>query len=110
MALLLAVCSVAAAQSLKQLKHQPPNGAGIGFLLTDGTAMFQGNGGSDWYKLTPDISGSYVNGAWTKLANLPAGYVPDAFASAVLSDGRVVVVGGEYNNGAFVLTNRGAIY
>jgi hypothetical protein len=110
MALLLAVCSVAAAQSLKKLKHQPPNGAGIGFLLTDGTAMFQGNGGSDWYKLTPDISGSYVNGAWTKLANLPAGYVPDAFASAVLSDGRVVVVGGEYNNGAFVLTNRGAIY
>jgi len=72
--------------------------------------MFQGNGGSDWYKLTPDISGSYVNGAWTRLANLPAGYVPDAFASAVLSDGRVVVVGGEYNNGAFVLTNRGAIY
>jgi hypothetical protein len=110
MALLLAVCSVAAAQSLKQLKHQPPDGAGIGFLLTDGTAMFQGNGGSDWYKLTPDISGSYVNGAWTKLANLPAGYVPDAFASAVLSDGRVVIVGGEYNNGAFVLTNRGAIY
>ena len=36
---------------------------------------------------------------------------PDyADASAVLADGRLVVVGGEYNNGVFVLTNTGAIY
>jgi Kelch motif protein len=109
-ALLLALCGSSAAQSLHRLTHQPPDGAGIGFLLTDGTAMFQGNAQSDWYKLTPDITGSYVNGTWTKLASLPAGYVPDAFASAVLADGRVVIVGGEYNNGAFVLTNMGAIY
>lgn len=108
--LLLAVCGLSSAQSLRRLTHQPPDGAGIGFLLTDGTAMFQGNAQSDWYKLTPDITGSYVNGTWTKLASLPAGYVPDAFASAVLADGRVVIVGGEYNNGAFVLTNMGAIY
>jgi hypothetical protein len=98
------------AQTLKSLVHQPPDGAGIGFLLTDGTVMFQGNRLSDWYKLTPDITGSYVKGTWTRLANLPAGYVPDAFASAVLGDGRVVIVGGEYNNGDFVLTNLGAIY
>ncbi len=36
--------------------------------------------------------------------------MPDAFASAVLGDGRLVIVGGEYNNGAFTLTNLGAIY
>ncbi|HZQ69823.1 MAG TPA: hypothetical protein VFA68_14970 [Terriglobales bacterium] len=98
------------AQSLQRLKNQPPNGAGVPFLLTDGTVMVQGNSLSDWYKLTPDITGSYVNGTWTKLANLPAGYVPDAFSSAVLADSRVVIVGGEYNKGAFTLTNQGAIY
>jgi hypothetical protein len=107
---LLATCGLSLAQSLQTLVHQPPDGAGIGFLLTDGTVMVQGNQGSDWAKLTPDKSGSYVNGTWTKLASLPSGYVPDAFASAVLADGRLVIIGGEYNNGAFSLTNKGAIY
>jgi len=94
-------------QSIQPLEHQPPDGAGIGFLLTDGTVLYQGNGESDWYKLTPDNSGSYVNGTWARMANLPGGYVPDAFASAVLSDGRVVITGGEYLNNVFTLTNRG---
>jgi hypothetical protein len=98
------------AQSLKSLKNQPPDGAGIGFLLTDGTVAFQGNQESDWWKLVPDINGSYLNGTWTKLASLPAGYVPDAFASAVLADGRLVIMGGEYNNNNFALTSKGAIY
>jgi len=44
------------------------------------------------------------------VASLQAGYVPDDFASAVLADGRVVITGGEYNNGQFTLTNLGAIY
>jgi hypothetical protein len=109
-ALLLAVCAVSAAQSLQRLKHQPPDGAILTFQLTDGTVMAQGGADSDWWKLTPDNTGSYVNGTWTKLASLPAGYVPDAFASAVLADGRLVIVGGEYNNGNFTLTNLGAIY
>jgi len=108
--LLLAISSASVAQTIQRLSHQPPDGAGIGFLLTDGTVMYQGNAESDWYKLTPDITGSYVHGTWTRLANLPAGYVPDAFASAVLADGRVVITGGEYLNGAFTLTNLGAIY
>ena len=108
--LLFAVSNSSLAQTIQQLVHQPPDGAGVGFLLTDGTAMVQGNGESDFYKLTPDNTGSYVNGTWTKLANLPAGYVPDAFASAVLADGRVVITGGEYLSGAFTLTNLGAIY
>jgi len=99
-----------AAQTIQSLTHQPPAGAGIGFLLTDGTAMFQANNLSDWYKLTPDNTGSYLNGTWTKLASLPSGYVPDAFASAVLADGRVIIEGGEYNFNNFALTNKGAIY
>jgi hypothetical protein len=108
--LLLAALGISQAQTLQTLVNQPPTGAGIGFLLTDGTVLFQGNGLSDWSKLTPDKFGSYVNGTWTQLASLPSGYVPDAFASAVLADGRVVIVGGEYNNGNFELTNQAAIY
>lgn len=107
--LLVASC-VSLAQTLKTLTHQPPDGIQITFQLTDGTVMAQGNGASDWWKLTPDITGSYVNGTWTQLASLPAGYVPDDFASAVLADGRLVITGGEYNNGNFALTNLGAIY
>lgn len=51
-----------------------------------------------------------MNGTWSQVASLQSGYVPDAFASAVLADGRVLISGGEYNNGNFVLTNMGAIY
>jgi hypothetical protein len=101
---------VATAQTLKSLTHQPPNGAGIGFVLTDGTVLFQGNSLSAWYTLTPDNTGSYLNGTWKKVGSLPTGYVPDAFASAVLADGRVVIAGGEYNNNQFALTNLCAIY
>ncbi len=107
---LLLACATAGAQSLKQLKHQPPDGAGIVFLLTDGTVLAQGGSESDWWKLTPDITGSYQNGTWSQMASLPSGYVPDAFSSAVLADGRLVIVGGEYNFGNFELTNLAAIY
>ena len=80
------------------------------FLLTDGTVVVQADNDHDWYKLTLDITGSYVNGTWTKLASLPAGYSPDAFASEVLADGRLLIEGGEYNEGSLVFTNEGAIY
>ena len=64
-----------------------------------------------WWKLTPDINGVYVNGTWTQIATLPNGYAPDAYASAVLPDGRVIVEGGEYNgnNSTPVWTNQGAV-
>lgn len=97
-------------QSIQNLLHQPPDGALICFQLTDGSVMCQGYSESDWYKLTPDIHGSYVNGTWARMANLPSGYVPDAFASSVLADGRLVITGGEYLNDQFTLTNLGAIY
>jgi hypothetical protein len=104
------VSGVALSQTIQSLVHQPPDGAQLCFQLTDGTVMCQGNADFDWYKLTPDNTGSYVNGTWTRLPNLPAGYVPDAFASAVLADGRLVITGGEYLNNVFTLTNLGAIY
>ena len=107
---LLAISVSSMAQTLKTLKHQPPDGVGLSFQLTDGTVMVQGNNGNDWWKLTPDITGSYVNGTWTQLASLPSGYDPYAESSAVLADGRLIIEGGEYNFGAFALTNLGAIY
>ena len=98
------------AQNLKTLANQPPDGAGVGFLLTDGSVVFQGNKAFDWFKLAPDQSGSYAKGTWSQIASLPAGYVPADFASSVLADGRLVILGGEYINSNFVLSNLGAIY
>ena len=60
-------------QTSQSLANQPPDSAGLGCLLTDGSVMFQGNRLFDWFKLTPDNSGSYLKGTWSQLANLPAG-------------------------------------
>lgn len=115
--LALACASLAAlpgadAQTLTPLAHQPPDFVSVSFLLTDGSVMAQAGNYVDWYRLKPDRTGSYVNGKWKKLASIPAewDYAPLYMASAVLADGRVVIVGGEYNHGEFVLTNQGAIY
>ena len=99
------------AQTLTPLVNQPPDGINLAFLLTDGTVMAQDYIYPDrWWKLTPDINGSYVNGTWKRLANLE--YAPSASASAVLADGRVLIEGGEYTGIKFdfTLTNQGAIY
>lgn len=69
-------------------------------LLTDGTVMCQaGEESHDWYRLTPDQNGDYASGAWTKMQSFPSTYGPLYYASAVLADGRVIVIGGEYNTG-----------
>jgi hypothetical protein len=80
-------------------------------LLTDGTVMMHGlTQASTWWRLTPDIHGDYATGTWTELAPMPTGYDPIFYASAVLADGRVVVFGGEYNEGADVETLLSALY
>jgi hypothetical protein len=101
---------VSPAQTLKTLVNQPPDGGLVGYLMTDGTVVIQGNACNDWWKLTPDINGSYVNGTWTQVATLPSGYVPLYFAAAVLADGRLIIEGGEYQNFVFAFTDKGAIY
>ncbi len=101
------------------LTHQPvflADGAANPILLTDGSVLVQDAGFPDWWKLTPDETGSYVNGTWTEVASMPAGYNPLYHSSAVLPDGRLIVEGGEYlcDTTTFdcnaVWTNLGAIY
>jgi hypothetical protein len=101
---------VAGAQTWTPLTHQPSFQASTALLLTDGTILVQQYFGKQVWKLTPDSSGSYVNGTWTQLANLPSGYAPLYYSSAVLPDGRVIFEGGEYNNGVQNWTTLGAIY
>ncbi len=86
------------------------NGPGTEILMTNGTVMVSDYCTSSWYSLTPDKTGSYINGTWTKMGSLPSGYGPLYFGSAVLPDGKLIINGGEYNfcNGAE--TNLGAIY
>jgi len=109
--LLLSFAAVAGAQTWTPLVHQPTFAASTPLLLTDGTVMVQAEESSSWWRLTPDNTGSYVNGTWSQLASTSASYAPIYYASAVLPDGRVVIEGGEYNiSGDPVWTTLGAIY
>jgi autotransporter-associated beta strand protein len=88
------------------------SGAQSMMLLSDGTVMIHGgadNTSSSWYRLTPDSSGSYINGTFSTLAssNLKRLF----FTSDMLPNGKVLVIGGEYSNdpnGSF--TNTGEIF
>jgi hypothetical protein len=76
--------------------------------------MLADNGCQDWWKLTPDEFGSYVNGTWTQLASLPDGYSPLYHASAVLPDGesssRVANISSPTETFHAVWSDQGAIY
>jgi len=98
------------------LPNQPPVldytdcGPNAPILLTDGTVLVQDAGCQDWWKLTPDVNGSYVNGTWSQIASLPSDYSPLYHSSAVLPDGRFIIEGGEYNFLTPDWTDLGAIY
>ena len=100
------------------LNNQPPQTGYLSLLLTDGTIMMQSAiDASVFYKLTPDSKGGYISGTWRPLASPPVGYAPADGAQAVLADGRVLFVGGEYNQNQYSLpfapsglTNMSAVY
>ena len=80
-------------------------------LLTDGTVLAHVSCTSDWYKLTPDSTGSYINGTWAQVASTTSTYAPRFFGSGVLPDGRLMTMGGEYNGASCGgRTTQGAIY
>jgi hypothetical protein len=91
-----------------------PDGIGTMMLLSDGTVLAQAGGSAGavraWYKLTPDSSGSYINGTWKEVASMSLERL--YYGSNVLPDGRVFLVGGEYSGpqGQQNFINTGEIY
>ena len=131
---LMLVCATTAnAQTWQLLNNQPgPGGtiSGVGALLQlrDGRIIFhhedQAGAYTDWWILTPDAYGSYVNGTWSPTGLLPSNYAPTYFGSQHLINastpatdahcpvgncGQVVIEGGEYNFTASSDTNLGAL-
>ena len=95
------------------LTHLAPAGVGTMELLTDGTILASAatdHTSKVWYRLTPDASGSYVNGSWSTLASMSLERL--FTATNVLQDGRVFVLGGEYSgpDDAQTWTNTAEIY
>ena len=82
------------------LANVAPSTINLMLLLSDGSVMAGDAGGTakDWYRLTPDSHGSYVNGTWTQLASMHDGR--DFYPSQVLTNGDVFVAGGEAGGGA----------
>src|ERR1700722_3042008 len=75
-AVFVLLISSAVAQTVTRLKNQPPDGVVYSFQLTDGTVLVQGGNCSDFWKLTPDNTGSYVSGSWKQVASVPPGSSP----------------------------------
>jgi hypothetical protein len=99
-ALLLVTISYAtagtSAGSWTPLINRPSvNSIQLMILMTDGSIMVHTfDDIQTWVKLTPDAKGSYVNGTWVTLGKMitPRLY----FASQVLQNGNLWVMGGEY--------------
>src|SRR5580658_9243975 len=113
----LTLAGMGSAQKWQALKNEPTAPIGAIALLSDGTVLLheeQDSTPQKWYKLTPDKTGSYINGTIKPIATLPViggvQYGPFYFGSVVLPDGRYIIEGGEYNDGNSVWTNLGAIY
>jgi Galactose oxidase, central domain len=108
----LLACLLAAANAVNEaragtwvrLLRDAPGNVNQMLLLSDGTVMVANNydlatttPGSAWYRLTPDATGSYVNGTWSALASMQDTRL--YYSSMVLKDGRVFVAGGEFGTG-----------
>ncbi len=91
----------------KPLVHQPPFNTSTMLMLSDGRVMVQEEATAHWHALTPDSHGSYVNGTWSPLADMA--FWRRYYASGLLRDGRVILIGGE-QSGAGGDTNLGQIY
>ncbi len=82
------------------LVNGPPGYAGHFLLLSDGTVIAEDlstNYGPGWFRLTPDIHGSYANGTWSTIAPMNCARLD--FSSVVLTNGNLFVAGGEYAEG-----------
>ena len=81
---------------------------GPAWLLTDGRVMAKQVNSAACWALTPDAHGSYAGGTWRQVSAMQGDR--KWFSSAVLSDGRLLVSGGEFFNGAQVWSNLSEVY
>lgn len=79
-------------------------------LLTDGRVLVFSAGTNQAYTLTPDSKGKYTDGTWTTLSLMPSNDCPLYFAAQVLTDGRVIENGGEYNTCGSSESTAGALF
>jgi hypothetical protein len=108
----LALPLAASAASWTRLTNLAPATTETMLLLTDGSVLvhsFNGTG-NQWLRLSPSATGSYVDGSWSTAANSGRGRL--YFASHVLPNGNVWVLGGEYSDPNLTAnwTNTGEIY
>ena len=75
------------------LSTQPSDNIGVCLLMTDGTVLAEGSS-SNWWKLTPDSGGHYINGSWSSRSSSTWGH--QTGSTAVLQNGNVFVAGGEH--------------
>ena len=82
-----------------------PGSIGTMLLLSDGTVI--GQEGEYWSRLSPDAHGSYANGSWYAMPQSLMNTQRLYFGSAVLPNGSLFLVGGEYSTPAYTqnLTN-----
>src|SRR6185295_3098782 len=74
--------------------------------LMDGRVLMNEYFTQHWWVLTPDASGSYLNGTWLQVSDSRDDRL--YYASSVLADGRVLIAGGEYSNSGG--SNKAEIY
>src|SRR6266436_3002133 len=80
----------------------PTQGGQALMLLSNGEMMEAGNNqpnpvsavNTNWYRLTPDSSGNYVNGSWGSRSTMNTQRL--YFPSQMLQDARVFAIGGEF--------------
>ena len=73
------------------------------YLLTNGKVLTEVsvNGNKmTWWLLSPDVNGDYSLGTWEKISEPSPDYNPDAMNGAVLHNGNLMIVGGEFNYNA----------
>jgi hypothetical protein len=91
------------------LDNLAPSRTGTMMLLSDGSVMVQegGDASNQFFKLTPDATGSYVHGTWSMLA--PMHIARKYYGSNLLPDGRLFLVGGEHSSAGRLIPT-GEIY
>ena len=75
--------------------------AGTMLLMTDGSVMIHGDTSQNWMRLTPgndptQAGGIYANGSFAQTQTMSS--IREYFASGVLTDGRMYVIGAEYSD------------